>query len=131
MHSVVMDDKCKTFVDSVTAVGQPATATLCSAEDGQELHTVYQNKDPKIDELGLKPPEFVTFPSSDGKVTLQAALYKPDPQKYGPGPYPTVVSCYGGPHVQFVNNSWTMNMDLRAQQLRSQGYLVLKVDNRG
>jgi len=131
MHSIVMDDNCKTFVDTVIAVDQPAMSTLCSTEDGRELHTIFQNTDPKIDELGMKPPEFVTFPSSDGKVTLQAALYKPDPNIYGPGPYPTVVSCYGGPHVMFVSNSWMMTMDLRAQAMRSRGCLVLKVDNRG
>ena len=49
----------------------------------------------------------------------------------GDGPYPTVVSFYGGPHVQFVANSWGMTADLRAQALRSKGFLVLKVDNRG
>merc|ERR1712137_500762 len=81
--------------------------------------------------LRLQPPEFVTLPSSDGKATLQAALYKPDPEKFGPGPYPTVVSCYGGFHVQFVSNSWMMTADMRAQFLRSRGCLVVKVDNRG
>ena len=53
------------------------------------------------------------------------------PMHAGDGPYPTVVSCYGGPHVQFVANSWGMTVDLRAQALRSKGFLVLKVDNRG
>jgi len=99
--------------------------------DGRELSTIFRNEDPLISELNLSPPEFVTLPSTDGKVTLQAALYKPDPAKFGPGPYPTVVSCYGGPHVQFVSNSWSMTVDLRAQAMRSRGCLVLKVDNRG
>ena len=40
----------------------------------------------------------------DKKVTLQGAVYKPDPAKFGPGPYPTVVSCYGGPHVSQPQN---------------------------
>jgi len=63
---------------------------------------------------------------------LHAALYVPDPAVYGPGPHPTVVSCYGGPHVQFVANAWpSATADMRAQFLRSQGYAVLKVDNRG
>lgn len=30
-----------------------------------------------------------------------------------------------------MSNSWTCTVDLRAQFLRSQGYLVLKLDNRG
>jgi len=64
-------------------------------------------------------------------VTLQGAVYKPDPKVWGSGPYPAMVSCYGGPHVQFVQNSWLMTMDLRAQALVSRGFLVIKVDNRG
>lgn len=32
---------------------------------------------------------------------------------------------------QFVSDQWSMTADLRAQYLRAQGFLVLKVDNRG
>ena len=90
--------------------------------------------DPRVEALGrvLSPPRFETFRSTDGAVTLQACLYLPDPSVHGDGPYPTVVSCYGGPHVQFVQNSWgRMAADLSSQMLRSEGFLVLKVDNRG
>jgi len=130
-HSIVIDPQCRTFVDITSAVDSPAVATLRSLEDGLELHVIFRNEDPLIHKLGLPPPEFVTFPSSDGQVTLQAALYKPDSATFGPGPYPTVISCYGGPHVQFVANTWMMTADLRAQAMRSRGCLVLKVDNRG
>jgi len=131
MHGVVIDPQCKTFVDVHSSVDKPASATLRSLSDGKEISTIFRNEDPLINELNLDPPEFVTFPSTDGKVTLQAAIYKPDPAKYGPGPYPTVVSCYGGPHVQFVGNTWGMTVDLRSQSMRSRGCLVLQVDNRG
>lgn len=65
------------------------------------------------------------------QVTLQGSVMRPDAAQFGPGPYPTIVSVFGGPHVQMVSNSWTVTADLRAQFLRSQGYLVLKLDNRG
>jgi len=131
IHHVVVDRQRKTFVDIVSATGQPGIAKLKSLEDGKELSTIFANQDPLIGTLALPEPEFASFPSQDGKVQLQAAVYKPDPAIYGPGPYPTVVSCYGGPHVQFVANAWGMTVDLRAQSLRSRGCLVLKVDNRG
>ncbi|KAH8053024.1 serine-type peptidase [Aureococcus anophagefferens] len=91
-------------------------------------------EDPRVASLaaGLRPPEFVTFPSADGAVELHAAIYAPDAAVHGPGPYPTAVSCYGGPHVQFVADKWsTVSADLRAQKLRSEGFLVVKCDNRG
>ena len=40
-------------------------------------------------------------------MTLYGAIYHP-PARFGPGPYPTIVSVYGGPHVQWWSNSWRM-----------------------
>jgi len=79
----------------------------------------------------LSPPEIISFSTSDCTETLYAALYKPDPTQYGPGPYPLVCAVYGGPHVQRVNRSWSQSADMRAQHLRSLGFAVIKCDNRG
>eukprot|EP00980_Cylindrotheca_fusiformis_P010664 scaffold2381_cov128-Cylindrotheca_fusiformis.AAC.5 len=79
----------------------------------------------------LPAPEMMTFPSSDGIETLHAALYRPDAQIHGPGPYPLICAVYGGPHVQRVNRSWSQCADMRAQRLRSLGFCVVKCDNRG
>ncbi len=35
--------------------------------------------------------------------------------------------CTGGPHIQYVSNSWRMTVDMRAQNLSRQGFVVLKV----
>merc|ERR1711959_756717 len=95
------------------------------------MGSIFESSDPRLQRMKLQPPEFATFPSTDGSVTLQAAFYRPDVYRFGLGPYPTVVSVYGGPHVQFASNSWGLTADLRAQFLRAHGYLVVKVDNRG
>jgi dipeptidyl-peptidase-4 len=71
----------------------------------------------------------VTLTSRDG-VTLHGAIFRP-PAHCGPGPYPTIVQVYGGPHVQAVSNSWSLTIAMRAQYLRSQGYLIFLLDNRG
>ncbi|KAI3792972.1 hypothetical protein L1987_35584 [Smallanthus sonchifolius] len=42
-----------------------------------------------------------------------------------------MISVYGGPGVQLVNDSWANTVDMRAQFLRSKGILVWKMDNRG
>ena len=60
-------------------------------------------------------------------MELHAALYRPS----GEGPHPVIVSVYGGPGPQMVNDSWGQTVDLRAQLLAEHGFLVLKVDNRG
>jgi len=79
----------------------------------------------------LRPPELISIPSRDGKVTLHCAVYAPDAAVYGPGPYPAIVSVYGGPHVQRVSNNWPLTADLRAQRLAQDGCLVVKCDSRG
>jgi dipeptidyl-peptidase-4 len=42
-----------------------------------------------------------------------------------------VVSVYGGPHAQRVVNDWSSTVDLRAQYLAQNGFVVFKLDNRG
>lgn len=79
----------------------------------------------------LCEPKIISFPTRDGKETLYGAVYIPDPKIHGDGPYPTMVSVYGGPHVQRVGRMWVMTVDMRAQRFRDMGYAVLKVDNRG
>jgi dipeptidyl-peptidase-4 len=61
---------------------------------------------------------------------LHGALYRPATH-FGPGPFPTIVSVYGGPHAQRVTNSWEVTVDMRAQYLCNLGYLVFVLDNRG
>ena len=75
----------------------------------------------------LPPPELHSFPARDG-TTLHASLYRPAGAR---GPAPLVVSLYGGPHVQYVQESWLQTVDLRAQYFAQRGFAVLKVDNRG
>jgi dipeptidyl-peptidase-4 len=60
-------------------------------------------------------------------VTLHAAVYRPR----AAGPRPVVVSVYGGPHVQRVQDSWELTAALRAQHYRELGFVVLVLDNRG
>ena len=79
----------------------------------------------------LQTPEVIPITSQDGKVTLYCAIYRPDQAVYGPGPYPAIVSVYGGPHVQRVMNNWMLAADLRAQRLAQDGCVVIKCDNRG
>src|SRR5205823_11763291 len=38
---------------------------------------------------------------------------------------------FRSPGPQMVNDSWVQTVDLRAQMLAQQGFVVLKVDNRG
>ena len=135
-HSCVINTKSSYFVDSVSTVDYPTKVSLRNLESGggdivQEIYDASQT-DPRVAALDLQPPTVHTFPSLDQQVTLQAAVYLPDAKVHGPGPYPLLVATYGGPHVQYVQNSWgMMTADLRSQFLRNNGFAIIKVDNRG
>ena len=133
-HNCKVNAKAGVFVDSLSTVDHPTQVTLRKLQGGAKVIDIYDagEEDPRVKSLNLKGPDFHTFPSTDKKVTLQGAIYLPDPNIHGPGPYPLVVATYGGPHVQYVQNSWgMMTADLRSQFLRDQGFAIIKVDNRG
>lgn len=129
MHNIVVDHACQRFVDTHHSLNRPPNVTVRSLADGEVLHALHDQRDPRIDELRLRPPELVSLQNRDG-TTLYGAIYRP-PASVGPAPYPAIVSVYGGPDVQFAANDWMLTADLRAQYLSQLGFLVFKMDNRG
>jgi dipeptidyl-peptidase-4 len=127
-HGVRFDESFKHFIDTHSSMTQSPRVLVRSLPDAKVVATIFEEEDPKVAELELSPPELVTMQSRDG-VTLHGAIYRP-PEGYA-APYPTIVSVYGGPHAQRVADSWGMTIDLRAQYLRNQGFLIFKLDNRG
>ena len=129
-HLVTLDHGFTKFVDVFSDTRTPPTVTLKSLDDGLTLHTIHAPDDPRVAALALSPPELVSIESRDG-ATLHGALYRPPSEEFGPGPYPTVIYVYGGPSAQVVNDHWSMTCSMRVQSLRSRGYLVFALDNRG
>jgi dipeptidyl-peptidase-4 len=139
-HQIVLDHKFRRFVDTysslstkpVTYVVDIPTATPVPTTRSVLLHEC--TLPPIVDAL-LVVPQVISIPSTAApngdNSTLFAAVLKPDPTRWGPGPYPTIVSVYGGPHVQKVQNQFKTTIEMRAQVLRDHGYLVVRVDNRG
>ncbi|MCA9658537.1 MAG: DPP IV N-terminal domain-containing protein [Myxococcales bacterium] len=129
-HHVVLDHGFERFIDLFSSPDQPPTVTLRKLSDGAELRALPVPEDPRLKEMTLPPPELVELDTRDG-VRLHGAIYRPPVERFGHGPYPTMVSVYGGPHAQRVTKSWGLTVDMRAQLLASRGYLVFKLDNRG
>jgi dipeptidyl-peptidase 4 len=151
LHTVVLDQGCRYYLDTFHALDQPPVVTLrplpdprdLSRQAGEEtslseLNTasvdvptiIFNRPDPRVEALQLQPPELVSLSNRQGD-TLYGAVYHPDVQQFGPGPYPTIVYVYGGPHAQLVANGWGLTVNMRPQYLRSLGYLVFILDNRG
>ncbi len=59
----------------------------------------------------LRIPELHTIEFTTAEqetILLECSVLKPDPGRFGMGPYPCIVSVYGGPHVQRVTNHWVL-----------------------
>jgi dipeptidyl-peptidase 4 len=122
MHGVLVAPDFSSFVDVWDNREHPPSITVRSMT-GMAQHVLREST--RVD-LDLKAPELHQFRTRDG-VELHAAVYRP----LHPGKAPVIVSVYGGPGAQMVNDSWAQTVDLRAQWLAQHGFVVLKVDNRG
>lgn len=138
MHDVALSDCLSKFVDTWSDPAQPYRVAVKSTSDGATSAVIFDGAlaEPSeaelLAELRAAAPSYETLRSSDGSAELHMAIYEPPPAVYGKGPHPLVMSCYGGPHVQFVREAWEAGAgDMRAQFLASRGFLVAKVDNRG
>ncbi len=79
-------------------------------------------------DIGLEPPRFFNIEADSGESLFGALYLPPDGVTEG---RPLVVSIYGGPQAQAVQDHWAMTVDLQAQLLAQQGAVVVKLDNRG
>jgi dipeptidyl-peptidase-4 len=128
-HRAVVANDGAAFVETISTVETPPVTTLRD-RSGRVIQTLDDaGKDPRLAEISLAPPEFVTLKNRDG-VPLHAAYYAPRSRALGEKA-PLIVMLYGGPHVQYVTDQWSMTADLRAQYFTQLGFAVWKLDNRG
>ena len=149
-HSIVVDSNLTRACDSFSTAESPPAMFLADLPSAGELchkgmtsdststlklvHSkeLFRAQLEKRFKPYIRAPELDCFDGPSGH-RLHYALFSPDPEEFGPGPYPLVVEVYGGPHVMRVQNSWRILTagSVRAQHLRSRGFLVCKCDNRG
>ena len=124
IHHAVFAPGHDRYVLQTSSPTHPVVTTLVGAEGPTAVIHAFEGLDAQA--LGLEPPEFIEVLRPDG-LALHGALYRPA----GEGPWPLIVSVYGGAHAQMVVKAWDETTDLRVQYLVQRGYLVLKLDGRG
>jgi dipeptidyl-peptidase-4 len=129
-HDTVISPDRRFFVDIWQSPTQPPRLTLRTLADGTEQDLLFESQGITPTSLDLCVPELTSFYTSDG-TQLYAAIYASEQTRTANQPRPLVVFVYGGPHAQTVTSTWSLTVDLRAQYLAQQGFVVLKVDNRG
>ena len=129
-HEAVVSPAAGLYVDRHGSLAAAPALTVRRLDGNAVVATLFADEGATAAALGLPVPELTSFQTDEG-VTLQAAIYAPPGAGRDERRYPLIVSVYGGPHAQTVADNWPLTVDLRAQYLAQQGYVVLKVDNRG
>ena len=127
-HAAVVSPDYKSWVEFYNS-RETAPVVRLRRFDARDEPTIFDNSAMSAASLGLQVPEFLAVPAADG-TPLHGALYTP-PNTSEVEKRPLIVSVYGGPHAQTVVDAWGLTVDLRAQYLAQNGYVVLKLDNRG
>jgi dipeptidyl-peptidase-4 len=127
VHTVSMTANAKYFVDTYSALNQPAKMQICAVagpcSQVWASHT-WDGYDTLI-------PQFVDFKADDGTALHGVILLPPAGSATEiNGKVPLILNPYGGPHGQDVRDS-ARAIDAFDQVLAHHGFAVLKVDNRG
>ncbi len=129
-HSVSVSPNGRRFVDSWSRIGTPPVSRLFTT-DGALVRALSDNATAvrNLTAAGLRAPEFVTVPASDG-ARLNAWVIRPpdfDPAKK----YPVLFYQYGTPGSQTVTDAWGGSRYLWHQYMATKGYVVMSVEARG
>ncbi len=122
-HSVKISPDGKYFVDVAQTHDIPPFSQLMDSK-GRIVAKITESDMTKFEELGLKKVEIFTFTSADGETELHGKLHFPsnfDPNKK----YPLILSNYGGPATNAVNENFTT-----PNSLTEYGFLVANIDGR-
>jgi len=122
-HVVSVAPDGKFTVDVAQAHDTPPVTRLLDAS-GKVVAELATTDLTKYRELGLEPVEQFTYTSADGRTQLHAMLHKPsnfDPSRK----YPVLVSVYGGPATNGVNENF-----VAPNPLTEYGFLLLTLDTR-
>ncbi|MBE3590914.1 MAG: S9 family peptidase [Firmicutes bacterium] len=149
-HTAVFSPDHAWFVQQVSSL-EYAPRTRLRRADGALVRVLHEDPQATAEALGLQPPRIVELQAEDG-TRLYGAVYRPADGGAGGagsaageaaggdggadgaargGRRPAIVSVYGGPHAQRVTRQWELTVDLRAQYLAQQGFIVFRLDNRG
>lgn len=122
---------------SISSVSEDRTKFIVSKSGGSTPPEYYVVQNGSVTLLGraypelrgapLGPVSLIQYEARDG-LMIPGILTKPDPAKFGPGPYPSIITPHGGPwsrdNLAWDPTGWT-------QYFASRGYAVLQPQFRG
>jgi dipeptidyl-peptidase 4 len=127
-HDPLIAPDASAFVDTYSNAMTPPRQDLYRM-DGSRAAVINEDAVPELGEYALSPVDFLNVAANDG-TKLYAKMIKPpnfDPSRK----YPVLVSVYGGPQDQEVQDNWGYSDFLWFEMMAENGYIVFTLDNRG
>jgi len=137
-HAVTVNRECTNFVTVYSSISQLPICEVFGLEwppnCTKSVHSITIASlgyllEPSAPDENYRQPELFVYhlPTSE---PLYCMIFTPPNMQPGQK-YPTVLSVYGGPEVQLVNNSFKGMRHLRLHMLAARGYVVVVIDSRG
>src|SRR5438270_2402981 len=123
-YTATVADDAKHYVQDYSNLLTPPRLSVCAV--GGPCHSIFESR--SVAEYGLSPLKYMEFKADDGE-TLYGQLLLP-PEATG-GKIPLIVSVYGGPAGQLVENSCGDGTELFHQLMAQRVFAIFSVDNRG
>lgn len=136
-HTVAVNKECTRFVTVYSSIAQLPVCEVYAIEwpnSVKSVHNIVVSSlgyllEPSEPDENYRQPELFVY-NLPSKESLYCMIFTPPNMQPGLT-YPTVLSVYGGPEVQLVNNSFKGMRHLRLHMLASRGYIVVVIDSRG
>ncbi|MCI0512468.1 S9 family peptidase, partial [candidate division KSB1 bacterium] len=126
-HTIQFAPDGQYYLDYASNANQP-TEVHVYQRPGKFLRLFEASRPAIFNEYDFPTKEFLTF-TTDDSVTLNAFIIRPPKPEAGKK-YPVLITCYGGPGSQIVQNNWGGG-DLWHRMLAQQGVIIFGIDNRG
>jgi dipeptidyl-peptidase-4 len=127
-HEVVGSADGERWIDAWSDLRHAPRVTVVTRDGASRL--IHASSTTAAD-AHLDPPELVELDAADGRTHLKAAVYRASSHVAGADPPPAVLWVYGGPHSQYVKDTWQLTVEGLRQYLAQSGATVVVVDNRG
>jgi dipeptidyl-peptidase 4 len=130
-HAMTIAPGARYAIDVHSTLADPPTATVYTLPAMTPGKTLVDNAAlrSRLGSLGLRAPDFIHVPASDG---TQLDGYRLAPPAFdSTHKYPVLMFVYGGPAAPTVVDQWGGRNYLWHEMLAEMGYVVVSVDNHG
>lgn len=127
-HTIKLSESATYFTDNYQAITTPRKIDIVNVADGKLVNLLSASN--PYEGYDMPQVKYGIIKATDGVTDLHYRLTLPQPFD-STKQYPSIVHVYGGPHVQFVQNTWLGGGRGWELYMAQQGFVMFTLDSRG